>query len=84
MLGRLRLYVMTTTRACHAHTANGCARDSAAQAIAEGITSVYDTLPLPKFYVVVVFIDTDLDSFFIGGKPNNGFVRIVTGHLART
>ncbi len=39
---------------------------------------------LPKFYVVVVFIDTDLDSFYIGGKPNDRFVRIVTQHLART
>ena len=73
-----------TRCACLAHTMMECVIDSAAQAIAEGITKVYDTLPLPKFYVVVVFIDTDLDSFFIGGKPNNRFVRIVTGHLART
>ncbi|CAL5219938.1 g1870 [Coccomyxa viridis] len=52
------------------------------KAIAEGITKVYSVLP--KFYVVVVFIDTDLDSFYIGGKPNDRFVRIVTQHLART
>ena len=52
------------------------------QAIAEGITAVYKQLP--KFYVVVAFIDTDEDSFYIGGKPNNRFVRIVTQHLART
>ncbi|CAL5219939.1 g1871 [Coccomyxa viridis] len=54
------------------------------KAIAEGITNVYSAIPLPKFYVVVLFIDTDLDSFFIGGKPNDRFVRIVTGHIART
>ena len=52
------------------------------QAIAEGITTVYKVLP--KFYVVVVFIDVDKDSFYIGGKSNDRFVRIVTQHLART
>ena len=38
---------------------------------------------LPPFYVVVVFLDVDDSSFFIGGKPNNKFVRIVSQHLAR-
>ena len=52
------------------------------QAIAEGITNVYKVLP--KFYVVVVFIDVDKDSFYIGGKPNDRFVRINSQHLART
>ncbi|CAK0786534.1 hypothetical protein CVIRNUC_009747 [Coccomyxa viridis] len=52
------------------------------KAIAEGITNVYKVLP--KFYVVVVFIDVDKDSFYIGGKANDRFVRINTQHLART
>ena len=52
------------------------------QAIAERITAVYKILP--KFYVVVVFIETDKDSFYIGGKPNDRFVRVVTQHVART
>ena len=77
------LHAVATRCACLAYTAK-CAICSAAQAIAEGITNVYSAIPLPEFYVVVVFIDTDLDSFFIGGKPNNRFVRIVTGHIART
>ena len=51
------------------------------KAIAEAITKVYSVLP--KFYVVVVFVDVDEDSFFIGGKPNNKFVRVVSQHLAR-
>ena len=38
---------------------------------------------LPKFYVVVTFVEAEEDSFFIGGKPNSKFVRIVTQHLAR-
>ena len=56
-------------------------RAVALQAIAERITKVYNHLP--SFYVVVVFIDTDAQSFYIGGKPNDRFVRIVTQHLAR-
>ena len=79
-----RLHAVATRFACLAYTAKWCAIYSAMQAIAEGITNVYSAIPLPKFYVVVLFIDTDLDSFFIGGKPNNRFVRIVTGHIART
>ena len=55
---------------------------SSSQAIAERITTVYSLLP--KFYVVVVFIDVDQDSFFIGGSHNDSFVRIVSQHLART
>lgn len=39
---------------------------------------------LPEFYVVVTFIEAEEDSFFIGGKPNTKFVRIVTQHLARS
>ena len=68
LLGRLALQMMTTS--------------SSLQAIAERITTVYSMLP--KFYVVVVFIDVDQDSFFIGGSHNNRFVRIVSQHLART
>ena len=55
---------------------------SSSQAIAERITTVYSVLP--KFYVVLVFVDVDQDSFFIGGSHNDRFVRIVSQHLART
>ena len=55
---------------------------SSSQAIAERATTVYSVLP--KLYVVVIFIDVDQDSFFIGGSHNDRFVRIVSQHLART
>eukprot|EP00877_Chromochloris_zofingiensis_P014135 jgi/Chrzof1/8976/Cz03g31180.t1 len=52
------------------------------KAIAQRVTGVYKKLP--PFYVVVVFIAVDKDSFYIGGEPNDRFVRITTQHLART
>jgi phenylpyruvate tautomerase PptA (4-oxalocrotonate tautomerase family) len=53
------------------------------QAIAQRVTELYGKF-MPKFYVVVVFLDVEPDSFYIGGKSNTRFVRIVSQHLART
>ena len=39
---------------------------------------------IPRFYVVVTFVEAEKDSFFVGGKLNTKFVRIVSHHLART
>ena len=50
-------------------------------AIAKAITSCYPTLP--PFYVVVLFVDIQENSYFVGGEKNNNFVRIGIEHLAR-
>ena len=51
------------------------------QVLAERITKLYSVLP--TFYVGIVFQDIPKDSFFIGGKPTDKFVRIWVDHIAR-
>lgn len=51
------------------------------QALAERITNLYPFLP--KFYVGIVFQDVPKDSFFIGAKPVDNFVRIWVDHIAK-
>ena len=38
---------------------------------------------LPEFYVVVLFIDIPKESYFIGGEPNDTFVRFSVQNFAR-
>ena len=52
------------------------------QAIAQRITGIYRMLP--EFYVGVVFQAVPADSFYVGGKPADDFVRIWVDHIART
>lgn len=63
------------------HPANAYTSDDKQQ-FAERITSLYQRLP--KFYVGVVFQDVPKESFYIGGKPVDNFVRIWADHIART
>jgi phenylpyruvate tautomerase PptA (4-oxalocrotonate tautomerase family) len=51
--------------------------------LAEAITNVYTSRGLPAFYVVVLYIPIDNDSFYVGGKTTDNFIRIVSQHLAR-
>ncbi|CAM6116663.1 unnamed protein product [Calypogeia fissa] len=53
------------------------------KAIAKRLTAIYTSVGLPEFYVIVLFIAVDEDSFFVGGKPTSKVVRIVSQHLAR-
>ena len=43
---------------------------------AEAITQVYKAVPIPRFYVVVIFEEVAADSFFVGGAAHGTFVRI--------
>lgn len=43
---------------------------------AEAITQVYEAVPIPRFYVVVIFEEVAADSFFVGGAAHGTFVRI--------
>ncbi len=53
------------------------------QTLSERITKLYTDVGLPAFYVVVLFIPVEQESFFVGGKPTDNFVRVVIQHLAR-
>jgi phenylpyruvate tautomerase PptA (4-oxalocrotonate tautomerase family) len=50
-------------------------------AISAAVTAVYASLP--KFYVVVLFIELEPENFFVGGKSTNRFLRIAAEHYAR-
>ncbi len=62
--------------------AKGLFSAEAKQAIAERITDVFSHLP--RFYVVVVFLEVGPQDFYVGGQCKSRFVRIVPQHLART
>uniref|UniRef100_A0A915EC09 Tautomerase cis-CaaD-like domain-containing protein n=1 Tax=Ditylenchus dipsaci TaxID=166011 RepID=A0A915EC09_9BILA len=66
------------------HAPGAIAQDDK-KAIAAGITEFYTKhVHLPAFYVVVLFIEVDKESYFVGGKPNDKFVRISIQHIARS
>ncbi|KAF7357292.1 Tautomerase-3 domain-containing protein [Mycena sanguinolenta] len=50
-------------------------------ALAQAITTVYQLIP--KFYVVVLFIELESKDFFVGGNTTDRMVRISVEHLAR-
>ncbi|KAF8596003.1 hypothetical protein BDV93DRAFT_514506 [Ceratobasidium sp. AG-I] len=67
------------------YTAQGLYTPAEKHALSKAITAVYQgsAVRLPDFYVVVLFIDLPKDSYFIGGEPNDAFVRFNIQHLAR-
>jgi phenylpyruvate tautomerase PptA (4-oxalocrotonate tautomerase family) len=52
------------------------------QGLAVNITAFYKALGLPEFYVDVIFVHTEENSFFVGGQAKNKYIRIVVQHLA--
>ena len=48
------------------------------------ITSIYEAVPIPRFYVVVLFEEVAAESFFVGGDSHDKFVRINIDQMART
>jgi phenylpyruvate tautomerase PptA (4-oxalocrotonate tautomerase family) len=52
------------------------------QELAQRITALYTAIGLPGFYVDVIFVTTEKDSFFVGGEAKNKSIRIVIQHLA--
>jgi phenylpyruvate tautomerase PptA (4-oxalocrotonate tautomerase family) len=53
------------------------------RAFASRITDLYAQVGLPRFYVSVMFHELPKDSFFMGGKPTDDFVRIWIDQIAR-
>lgn len=52
------------------------------KAIASSIADGYSQF-MPRFYVVMVFEEVSVESFYVGGEPVGNFVRIVIDHIAR-
>jgi phenylpyruvate tautomerase PptA (4-oxalocrotonate tautomerase family) len=54
------------------------------KALAQRITSVYASVPIPKFYAVVIFEEVPAGSCFVGGELHDKFVRFKIDQIART
>jgi len=52
--------------------------------LAKRITAIYENIPIPKFYVVVVFHPVPADLFYVGGESRSNFVRFKIDQMART
>lgn len=48
------------------------------------ITGIYANIPIPKFYVVVLFEQISEGNCFVGGELHPKFVRFKVDHIART
>jgi phenylpyruvate tautomerase PptA (4-oxalocrotonate tautomerase family) len=51
---------------------------------ASAITAIYDALPIPRFYVVVLFEGVAAENFYVSGDSRDRFVRINIDQMART
>jgi phenylpyruvate tautomerase PptA (4-oxalocrotonate tautomerase family) len=51
---------------------------------AEQVTAMYSRIPIPKFYVVMIFEEVAADSVYVGGVSHGKFVRLKLEHMART
>lgn len=46
------------------------------------LTDIYTSRGLPPFYVNIIFIETPPNCLFVGGEPQDKFVRICIEHIA--
>ena len=51
---------------------------------AEKVTEMYSRIPIPKFYVVMIFEEVAADQVYVGGASHGKFVRFKLDHMART
>jgi phenylpyruvate tautomerase PptA (4-oxalocrotonate tautomerase family) len=61
----------------------GAYSDSDKQGLAGRITALYTAAGLPAFYVNVIFVSIEENSFFVGGQVKDKYIRIVIQHLAK-
>lgn len=52
--------------------------------LSERLTDLYTGIPIPRFYVVVLFEEVARNSCFVGGEPHDKFVRFKVEQIART
>lgn len=50
--------------------------------LAQSLTWIYINSKLPAFYVNVIFVEVEENSFYIGGEARANFVRIAIEHIA--
>jgi phenylpyruvate tautomerase PptA (4-oxalocrotonate tautomerase family) len=62
----------------------GAYTDDDKNAFSKSITSLYEMVPIPKFYVVCVFEEMPAGTIYVGGERNDQFVRIRVDQIART
>ena len=53
------------------------------KALAQRVTAVYASIPIPKFYVVFVYEEMAKDSCYVGGELHNKFIRFKIDQIAR-
>jgi phenylpyruvate tautomerase PptA (4-oxalocrotonate tautomerase family) len=51
---------------------------------AEKVTAMYARIPIPNFYVVMIFEEVAANSVYVGGVSHEKFVRFKIDHMART
>jgi phenylpyruvate tautomerase PptA (4-oxalocrotonate tautomerase family) len=54
------------------------------EALAGRITGLFTQIPIPGFYVVVMFHELESDAIYVGGKPRKDFVRFKIDQMANT
>lgn len=64
------------------HTPGAFSGDGKSQ-LASDIADHYETVGLPRFYVVAVFNETRTEDFYVGGEPAAAGIRITIDHIAR-
>ncbi len=52
--------------------------------LAERITNIYASIPLPRFYIVILFEAVAKGNCFVGGEVHDNFVRFKIDQIART
>ena len=46
---------------------------------AEKVTAMYSRIPIPKFYVVMIFEEVAAESLYVGGASHGKFIRLKPG-----
>ena len=65
------------------HHTPGIFTDDDKQQLAASITDHYQQVGLPRFYVVVIFTETQPGDLYVGGEKAAVGVRVVIDHIAR-
>lgn len=52
--------------------------------MAKKITALYTQIPIPAFYVVILFEEIPAGSYFVGGDAHSKFIRVKIDQIART
>ncbi|WP_069165078.1 tautomerase family protein [Nocardia altamirensis] len=65
------------------HHTPGTFTDTDKHRLAARIADHYESVGLPRFYVVTLFHEVRPENFYVGGEPTPAGVRIAIDHIAR-